>query len=70
MSALTAYSCDWTSEHLSNYHKNHPNQHKKSHRLCDEIGYPVFSLLESQWKLRQQHDQSFPMEEKPLKNRY
>ena len=26
------------------------------------MGHPVLSLLESQWKLRQQHDQNFPME--------
>ena len=31
-------------------------------KLCDETGHPVLSLLESQWKLRQQHDQNFPME--------
>ena len=24
------------------------------------MGYPVLSLLEGQWKLRQQHDQNFP----------
>ena len=32
----------------------------------DETGLPVLSLLESQWKLRQQHDLNFPMEGKPL----
>ena len=37
-----------------------------SHKLCDEMGHPVLSLLESQWKLKQQHDQNFPMEGKPL----
>ena len=28
------------------------------------------NLIESQWKLRQQHDQNFPMEQKPLQNKY
>ena len=53
-------------EHLSNDHEDHPIQHKNSHKLCDEMGYPVVNLMESQWKLRQQHDQNFPMEGKPL----
>ena len=53
-------------EHLSNDHEDHPNQHKNSHKLCDETGHPIMNLTESQWKLRQQHDQNFPMEEKPL----
>ena len=53
-------------EHLSNYHKDHPNQHKNRHKPHNETGHPVLSLLESQWKLRQQHDQNFPMEGKPL----
>ena len=52
-------------EHLSNDHEDHPNQHENSHKLCDETGNPVLSLLESQWKLRQ-HDQTFPIERKPL----
>ena len=53
-------------EHLSNDHEDHPNQHEISHKLCDETGYPVVNLMESQQKLRQQHDQNFPMEGKPL----
>ena len=52
-------------EHLSNDHEDHPNQHKNSYKLCDEMGHPVVNLMESQWKLRQQH-QNFPMEGKPL----
>ena len=48
-------------EHLSNDHEDHPNQHEISHKLCDETGHLVLSLLESEWKLRQQHDQNFPM---------
>ena len=53
-------------EHLSNYHEEHSNQHENSHKLWDETGHPIFSLLESETKLRQQDDQNFPMKEKPL----
>ena len=37
--------------------------------MNDETGHPVLRLTESQWKLRQ-HDQNFPMEGKPLQNKY
>ena len=47
-------------EHLSNDHKDHPNQHENSDKLCDEMEHPVENLMESQWKLRQ-HDHNFPM---------
>ena len=57
-------------EHLSNDHEDRPNKHENSHKLCDETGYPVVSFIESQWKLRQQHDQNFPTEGKSLKNKY
>ena len=51
-------------EHLSNDHDNRPNQRENySHKLCDETGHPVVNLMGSQWKLRQQYDQNFPMEE-------
>ena len=53
-------------EHLSNDHEEHLNQHKNSHKFYDEMWHPVLNLLESQWRLRQQHDQNFPMERKPL----
>ena len=53
-------------DHLSNDHKDNPNQQENSHKLCKETGYLTLSLMESQWKLRQQHDQYLPMEEKPL----
>ena len=53
-------------KHLSNDHKDHPNQHENSHKLSDETGHPVVYLTESQWKLRQQLDQSFLIEGKPL----
>ena len=49
-------------EHLSNDHEDHHNQPENSHKLCDETGHPVVNLMESQWKLRQQHDQNFPVE--------
>ena len=56
-------------EHLSNDHEDHPNQHENSHKLRDETGHLTVNLMESQWKLRQQHDQNFLMEEKPLYNK-
>ena len=52
-------------EHLSNDHEDRPNYHKNSYKLCDEMGYSLLSLTESQWKLRQYYDQNFPMEGKP-----
>ena len=51
-----------SNEDPSNDHKDHPNQHENSHKLCNETGHPVVSLIESLWKLRQQHDQNFSME--------
>ena len=48
-------------EHLSNDRKDRPNQHENSHKLYVEMEH-VLSLTESQWKLRQQHDQNFPKE--------
>ena len=41
-------------EHLENDYEDHPNQHENSHKLCDETRHPISSLLESQWKVRQQ----------------
>ena len=34
-------------EHLSNDHKNHPNQHKNSHKLHDETGHAVWCFGKS-----------------------
>ena len=34
-------------EHLSGGNKDHPNQHKNSHKQCDETEDLVLSLLES-----------------------
>ena len=53
-------------KYLSNDHEDHPHQHENSLKLCDETEHPTLSLLESQWKLRQQHNQNFPMEGKSL----
>ena len=56
-------------EHLSYDHKNNSSQHKNNHKLCDGTGYPLLSLMESQRKLRklrQQHNQSFPIVGKAL----
>ena len=53
-------------EHLSNDHEEHPNQHKNSHKQCDEMRHPVVNMMESQWKLRQQLIRILPMEGKPL----
>ena len=53
-------------ERLSNDHEDHPNRHKNSHKLCDKTIHSVVNLMESQWKLRQPHDQNFTMEGKPL----
>ena len=55
---------------LSNDHEDHSNQHENSHELCDETENHVFSLTESQLKLRQQHDQIFPKGRTPLYNKY
>ena len=53
-------------KHLSNDYKDHLNQHENNHKLCNETGHSVLSLLESQWKLIQQHGLNFQMEGKPL----
>ena len=53
-------------QHLSNDHEDYPIQHENSHKLSDETEHPLFKLMESQWKLRQQHDNHFPLEGKPM----
>ena len=45
---------------------SHPTQYKNSDKLCNEKGHPRLSLRESQQKLRQQQDQNFLTEGKPL----
>ena len=37
------------------------NQHESSQKLCNETGHPIVNMMESQWKLRQQHDQNFQL---------
>ena len=44
-------------KHLSNDHKDRPNQHENSHKLCDGTQHPFVNLMESQWQLRQHHAQ-------------
>ena len=56
-------------KHLSIDQEKHLNQHENSCKLCNEMGHPVLSLLESQWEL-QQHDQNFSIKGKPLLNKY
>ena len=53
-------------EHISNDHEDHTNQHQNSHKLCSETGHPVMNLMGSQWKLKQGHEQNFPIEGNPL----
>ena len=61
-------------EHLSNDPGNNSNQHKNSHKQCNETGHSLLSLKESHWKLRQTHIYSnggnIPMVGKPLWNKY
>ena len=49
-----------------NDHKDHPKLLKNSHKPCNVTGHLVLHLLESQWKLRPEYDQNFPIEGKPL----
>ena len=51
---------------ISNDHEGHPNQHENSHKQCDETGRTILNMMESQWKLRQKHDQNFSIEGNPL----
>ena len=48
-------------EHFSSDHKDSLNQNENSHKLCNEMWHPIGNLMESQWKLGQEHDQNFPM---------
>ena len=47
-------------ENLSSDHKDHPNQHKTSHKLCDEKGHPILILTE------QLHNQNVLEQGNPL----
>ena len=57
---------DILSWNISQILQRPPNQHKNSHKLFGEMGHPILSLMASQWKLGQEHDQNFLMERKPL----
>ena len=46
-------------EHLSSNHEYRLNQYQHSLKLCNEMKYLFLSLMEIQWKLRQQHDSNF-----------
>ena len=46
-------------EHLSSNHEYRLNQYQHSLKLYNEMRYPFLSLMEIQWKLRQQHDNNF-----------
>ena len=35
---------------------------RNNHKLCNETGHHILSLMESQQKLRQQYNQNFTME--------
>ena len=66
-------------EHLSNDHEDRPNQHKNSHKLCDEMGHPAVNWQKvngnwdnnmiriSQWKAIVQ--QIIPSKERNKPNR-
>ena len=45
-------------EHLSN---DQQDQCNNSYKPCSETRHPGLSLLETQWKLRLQHEQNFPV---------
>ena len=38
--------------------------------ISNETMHPVLSLMEGKWKLKQQHDQNFPVDGKSSKNKY
>ena len=57
-------------EYLSNDYKDRLNQHRNSRKLCNKTGHQAVNLIESQWKLKQQHGHNFPMKGKPLQNKY
>ena len=45
-------------EHLSNDHKERPNQHKNSHKLFNKMEHSIVNLMQSQWKLRHNMNRS------------
>ena len=69
LNPLTKLTSSSTSTEFKD-HDDHPNQIKISHKQCDVTGHPVVNVMESQWKLRQQHDQNFSIKKKLLSNKY
>ena len=53
-------------EHFSDNHEDCPNHHENNHELCNEKGSYLLIFQESQWKLSQQHNQNFPVEENTI----
>ena len=51
-----------------NDHKGRSNLQKNNHKLSNNKEHPLLNLKTSQQKF--QHDQNFPMEGMPLKNKY
>ena len=56
-------------EHLSNDHEVHPTLHEIIINCTMKRDIRI-ELKEGQWKLRQKHGQTLPMEGKPLWNKY
>ena len=57
-------------EPLPNDYKDCPNQYMNNHKLCNEMGNPDLSLMESQWNLRQEYFQISLTDAEPLQNKY
>ena len=49
-------------EHLSNDHKDHSNQQKNRHKLCNETGHPNSLFVGKTKETDKEHDQNFPTE--------
>ena len=64
LAAVEALSLKISSHVISlNDHEDRRKQHENNHKQCNETGHPVVNMMESQWKLKQQHDQNFLLEE-------
>ena len=63
LAAVEALSLKISSHVISlNDHEDRRKQHENNHKQCNETGHPVVNMMESQWKLKQQHDQNFLLE--------
>ena len=51
-------------ENISDDHEDNPNPLKNRNQLYNKTGHYFLSLKESQWKLRGQHYENFPMDRK------